>query len=215
MQRKTAFVLAALPVATLCGLSFMSVAAPPPVSSRALQLPPVPPPPPRIPTADRAAASAAADARARAVGRADKELPNFALVAPGIYRGAAPTEEGLRRLKEIGVRTVIDLRIEKRGQAMEAEAARELGLHRLRLPMGREAPTARQVAAFVGTLSDPARRPVFIHCQHGADRTGAMVGIWRVTQQNWDFGRTYREMRRYGFKPYLSELKQSVASRAR
>jgi protein tyrosine/serine phosphatase len=144
----------------------------------------------------------------------DKDIPNFARVAPGIYRGAAPTARGLARLKAMGVRTIIDLRIEKKGQAEEAQAAQQLGLTRLRLPMGREAPTAKQVKTFLGTLNDPAKGPVFVHCQHGADRTGAMVGIYRVTHDGWDFPRTYAEMRRYGFKPFLHELKGAVSSRA-
>ena len=114
----------------------------------------------------------------------------------------------------MGVETIVDLRIEKRGQEQEAAVAKHLGLTRLRLRMGREAPTGAQVRTFLTTLADAGRRPVFVHCQHGADRTGAMIGIYRVTQQGWDFGRTWSEMRRFGFKPYLSELKQSVATRA-
>jgi protein tyrosine/serine phosphatase len=80
--------------------------------------------------------------------------------------------------------------------------------------MGREAPTQKQVATFLSTLKNPAKRPVFIHCQHGADRTGAMVGIYRETHDGWDFPRTYAEMRRYGFKPFLTELKNAVKERA-
>jgi len=145
----------------------------------------------------------------------EKEIPNFDTVAPGIYRGAAPTDAGLKRLKEMGVRTVIDLRIERRGQKEEEAQAQALGFGRLRIPLGREAPTKKQVATFLATLDDPAKRPVFIHCQHGADRTGAMVGIYRVTRQGWDFDRTYKEMRHYGFNPSLWELKGAVASRAK
>jgi tyrosine-protein phosphatase SIW14 len=142
--------------------------------------------------------------------RADKELPNFAIVAPGIYRGAAPTAEGMRRLKRMGVQTIIDLRIERRGQKEEAAQAKALHMERLRLPMGREAPTHKQVATFLQTLDAAAERPVFVHCQHGADRTGAMIGIWRVTRQGWEWDRAWAEMSRYGFKPYLRELKASV-----
>src|SRR5207247_2114390 len=112
--------------------------------------------------------------------------------------------------KEMGVRTVIDLRIERRGQKEEAQSAQALGFERLRLPMGREAPTKRQVATFLATLDDPAKRPVFVHCQYGADRTGAMIGIYRVTRQGWDFDRAYKEMRHYGFKRSLGELKGAV-----
>lgn len=147
--------------------------------------------------------------------RADADLPNFAVVAPGIYRGAAPTAEGLRRLKRLGVQTIIDLRIERRGQKEEAAQAKALHMERLRLPMGREAPTQKQVATFLQTLDAANRRPVFVHCQHGADRTGAMIGIWRVTRQHWQWDRAWVEMRRYGFKPYLRELKASVFERAR
>ena len=145
----------------------------------------------------------------------DKNLPNFATVAPGIYRGAAPTPAGLKRLKEKGVRTVIDLRIEKKGQTEEAATAKSLGLRRVRIPMGREAPTEKQVRQFLTELKAAGSAPVFVHCQHGADRTGAMVGLWRVTQQAWTFDRAYKEMRKYGFKPFLKELKGSVEKHAK
>lgn len=143
------------------------------------------------------------------------EVPNFAVVAPGIYRGAAPTAQGLRTLKAMGVRTVIDLRIEKKGQEEEAKAAAALGLTRVRIRMGREAPTRKQVAQFLALVDAAPGAPVFIHCQHGADRTGAMVGIWRVTRQGWSFDQAWKEMRRYGFKTYLHELKGAVSSRAK
>ena len=144
-----------------------------------------------------------------------KNLPNFAAVVPGIWRGAAPTAEGLKALKALGVTTIIDLRIEKKGQAEEDAAAKSLGLKRFRIPMGAEAPTDKQVKEFLGLLAKSSSEPVFVHCQHGADRTGAMVGIWRVTQQGWGFGQTYTEMRKYGFKPWLKDLKGSVEKRAK
>jgi protein tyrosine phosphatase (PTP) superfamily phosphohydrolase (DUF442 family) len=162
--------------------------------------------PPKSPALGASDAGPAADPR---------DLPNFARVAPGIYRGGAPTFRGMERLKAMGVRTVIDLRIERKGQREEAAAAEALGLKRTRIPMGREAPTAKQVATFLDTLADPAGRPVFVHCQHGADRTGAMVGIWRARRQNWGWDRIWPEMRRYGFKPWLSELKGAVLASTR
>jgi tyrosine-protein phosphatase SIW14 len=143
-----------------------------------------------------------------------KNLPNFAVVEPGIWRGAAPTPAGLKRLKELGIRTVIDLRIEKKGQVEEEAAVKSLGLNRVRIPLGAEAPTEKQVAQFLALLKKAKSEPVFVHCQHGADRTGAMVGIWRVTQSKWGFAQTYAEMRKYGFKTFLKDLKGSVEKRA-
>jgi tyrosine-protein phosphatase SIW14 len=147
--------------------------------------------------------------------KSDRDLPNFAQVTPGLYRGAAPTTAGFARLKALGVRTIIDLRIEKHGQAAEVAATKALGFSRLRIPLGREAPTKKQVATFLSTVNDPAQQPVYVHCQYGADRTGAMIGIYRVTHDGWTFDQAYKEMRRYGFKPFLTELKGSVAAHAR
>lgn len=145
----------------------------------------------------------------------DKDLPNFHTVGPSIWRGAAPTAEGLRKLKQKGVKTIIDLRIEKKGQKEEAAAAKALGLNRIRIPMGSEAPTEKQIKTLFTALENAGNSPVFIHCQHGADRTGAMVGLWRVTHQGWGFDPTYKEMRKYGFKPWLKDLKGCVQKRAK
>ena len=142
-----------------------------------------------------------------------RDVPNFAVVAPGIYRGAAPTAEGMKKLKALGVRTIIDLRIEKKGQDEEAAQAKALGMNRVRIRMGREAPTKKQTAQFLSLVNAASpQNPIFIHCQHGADRTGAMVGIWRRTHNKWAFEPTYAEMRKYGFKPFLHELKGAVAA---
>jgi len=144
-----------------------------------------------------------------------RDLPNFAIVAPGIYRGAAPTAKGLAELKKLGVAHVIDLRIERKGQDDEAAAAKRLGLQRTRIRMGREAPTTAQVKEFMDIIRQAKTKPVFIHCQHGADRTGAMVGIYRAVDCGWKFDDIWKEMRRYGFKTYLAELKDSVRKRVK
>ena len=144
-----------------------------------------------------------------------KDLPNFAVVAPGIYRGAAPTAKGLAELKKLGVAHVVDLRIERKGQDEEAAAAKRLGLERTRIRMGREAPTKAQVKEFMDIIRQAKAKPVFIHCQHGADRTGAMVGIYRAVDCGWKFDDIWKEMRRYGFKTYLAELKDSVRQRVK
>lgn len=146
---------------------------------------------------------------------APEDLPNFHQVSPGIYRGGAPTEAGLKRLKSMGIRTVIDLRISPRRVAEEKKFAQKLGFTWLNLPMGSDPPTSKQVTQFLSTLKNAsAQSPVFVHCQHGCDRTGCMFGIWRVTQHNWTFDQTWKEMRRYGFNPHWKKLSQAVRERA-
>ena len=142
-------------------------------------------------------------------------LPNFHSVSPGIWRGAAPTETGLKQLRAMGVKTVIDLRIAPKTVQREGQEARALGFHWINLPMGADPPTARQVAVFLATLKRAPGEPVFVHCQHGADRTGCMLGIYRVTQQGWTFPQAYAEMRRDGFDPRWGRLREAVRQRAK
>lgn len=146
---------------------------------------------------------------------AAEDLPNFHTVSPGIYRGAAPTEAGLRQLRSKGIRTIIDLRISPKQVKNEKALAERLGFRWLNLPMGSEPPTSKQVSTLLSTLKKAPDEPVFVHCQHGADRTGCMIGIWRVTQDNWDYAKTYKEMRKYGFKPYYTKLSNAVKQRAK
>jgi len=138
------------------------------------------------------------------------EVPNFHVVYPFLWRGAAPTMSGLRTLKAQGVRTVIDLRISPKKVAAERRFAESLGLRFINLPMSGDPPTARQVETFLRTATSATDQPVFVHCQHGADRTGTMMGIYRERVDGWDFDHAYREMRRYGFDPHWKKLTATV-----
>jgi protein tyrosine phosphatase (PTP) superfamily phosphohydrolase (DUF442 family) len=138
------------------------------------------------------------------------EIPNFHVVYPTLWRGAAPTEAGLRTLKAQGVRTVIDLRIAPKSVAAERRFVEGIGLTFINLPMSGDPPTTKQIETFLRTTTSAARQPVFVHCQHGADRTGAMIGIYREHVDGWSFDRAYAEMRRYGFDPRWHKLTATV-----
>jgi protein tyrosine/serine phosphatase len=143
------------------------------------------------------------------------ELPNFHQVDPGIYRGGAPTDSGLSTLKSLGIHTIIDLRISPRLVKQEKKRALALGFTWINLPMGSEAPTDKQVTTLLAVLARAPGEPVFVHCQHGADRAGCMIGIYRVVVEGWTFQRAWQEMRHYGFNPRWSKLTAAVRSRAK
>ncbi len=195
-----------LTTAALCTLAGCRQSAP---TTPVAALPPVAAPPPVTASAPPTTASSAPNAPLPP----HEGLPNFHRVEGEIYRGAAPTAQGLKSLQAMGVKTIIDLRIEvaRKKEKVDAEA---MGFRYIGLPMGREAPTKQQVATFLDTLRDPAAQPIYVHCQHGADRTGCMVGLYRETVQGWSFDKTWAEMRRYGFNKNLSELKGAVTKAA-
>lgn len=142
-----------------------------------------------------------------------EDLPNFHQVGPGIYRGGAPTVAGLDKLRAMGVRRIIDLRIAPRTVAREKAEVQKRGMDWINLPMSGDPPTEKQVAQLRAALHQAPGTPVFVHCQHGADRTGCMIGIWRVADQGWTFDKTWAEMRKYGFNPHWKKLTNSVQKR--
>jgi protein tyrosine/serine phosphatase len=154
-------------------------------------------------------------ALAKSVKRPRPSLPNFHKVTDGIYRGAAPSKDGLKSLKKMNIHTIIDLRNSSKQAKTEKQTAEAMGFKWINIPMGKAAPTQKQVDLFLNTLAKAPTQPVFVHCQYGADRTGCMIGIYRVKIQKWSFAKTWPEMRKYGFKPYLCKLKNAVKSRAK
>jgi tyrosine-protein phosphatase SIW14 len=133
-------------------------------------------------------------------------LPNFASVDPGIYRGAAPKPAGLTQLKAMGVTTVIDLRISPKRVAEERSEVQKLGMTFINLPMGSDPPTHKEEVALLAAFSTAATKPVYVHCEYGADRTGTMIGMYRRKHDHWSYAQTYKEMRHFGFKPWLTKM---------
>ena len=148
-----------------------------------------------------------------------EDLPNFHEVHPFLYRSGEPTVAGMHKLKEMGVRTVIDLRAPSERAFDEEKVANELGLKYIMLTMTSAPPTEKQVDTLLSTLKDaqkdPSKGSVLVHCAHGSDRTGCMVGIWRVTQEDWGYDETYKEMRKYWFTPKFTRLADAVKQRAK
>lgn len=137
-------------------------------------------------------------------------VPHFMEVSPGVYRGGQPTSEGWIFLRSKGVKTVVKLDLPAEGTD---EGAQEAGMtvvdasgppSELSNVFG--APTNENLAKAVRSLRDKSLRPVFVHCAHGDDRTGLVVGMYRVLEEGWSKPRAYDEMRANGFHPVLRGL---------
>lgn len=138
---------------------------------------------------------------------APQSLPRFIQVAPGVYRGGQPKPAGYEWLKQHGVKTIINLRREHD----ERKQIESFGFNYVYLPMGpTDEISPSTIQMFLATVSDPARQPVFIHCRRGADRTGFMVGIFRVSQQGWSAEKAYDEAREVGMRWWYRGLKRQL-----
>jgi len=138
-------------------------------------------------------------------------LDNFARIDAVLYRGAQPTAEGYRKLKEMGVKTVINFR-SHHSYKKDIEAA---GMTCVELPLqadmiGSEPPTEEQLKSFFEIVLDPASQPVFIHCMGGKDRTGTLCAVYRMETAGWSKDEAIEEMQSFGFHDYYADLMRYV-----
>jgi protein tyrosine phosphatase (PTP) superfamily phosphohydrolase (DUF442 family) len=131
----------------------------------------------------------------------NRELPRFSQVSERLYRGAQPREGGLRRLAELGVNTIINLRgTDDRTRSDEAEA-RALGLNYFNLSLPRWGRPDDAVVQRVFEIIDaPENGRVFVHCRDGVDRTGTVTAIYRITREGWTLRDALAEAKRRGMR---------------
>lgn len=129
---------------------------------------------------------------------------NFHEVIPGISRGARPTQQDVVELGRLGYKTILDIENDKKFIHSEEKYARDAGIHFISVPLsGFWAPKDRDMTQIQEILNDPRNYPIFIHCQHGQDRTGLAIGLYRVFTQRWKSKDAYAEMLKLGFHPSL------------
>lgn len=136
-------------------------------------------------------------------------ISNVGRVAPGIYRGSTPTDEGLDTLKKMGIRTIVNLR-HYHGSA-ESRACRKRGFNYVGIRLeSSDAPSETDVRKFLAVMTDTSRHPVYFHCWRGKDRTGAMCAVYRMDIQRWPLKAALAEMDAYGFYKGWKDLREFV-----
>jgi protein tyrosine/serine phosphatase len=122
-------------------------------------------------------------------------VPNLYRVDKGLYRSAQPTARGMRQLKKMGIRTIVNLRF----LHSDRDEIGYTGLAYEHIPMLAWHPRKEDVVRFLQIATDPQRAPVLVHCQHGADRTGLLCAVYRIAVDGWSKGEAIREMTGGGF----------------
>lgn len=120
-------------------------------------------------------------------------LASSGTVACGAYFRGPPlrlSEQGCQQLREIGVRTVIDLRIEgEQSSAPDATCGvAELVSAPLPIPYGlgaedylRDLNATDSIAKAFHVFGDPSSYPIYFHCTYGRDRTGVVGALLLLT----------------------------------
>ena len=128
-------------------------------------------------------------------------VKNFATVDAGseaLYRGAQPSRRGIETLKDMGVKTVIDLRNDP--EPWERKHVTAAGMKYVHVPTDAKVNDPVRIAQFLVAVRT-AERPIFVHCRRGRDRTGLEIAVYRMVEQaeRWTREAAIAELRRHGY----------------
>jgi protein tyrosine phosphatase (PTP) superfamily phosphohydrolase (DUF442 family) len=119
-------------------------------------------------------------------------VPNLHRINRSLYRSAQPKSVGFIGLaRNLGIRTVINLR------ALHSDDpfAQETGLALVRVPIRTwDIRDDRVIEALYQVRRAVERGPVLVHCNHGADRTGLILALYRTLYDGWSKGAAVEEM---------------------
>lgn len=131
-------------------------------------------------------------------------LPNLHRVTETLYRGAQPEPAGFAELQSLGIKTVVNLR----AFHSDTDSVGKTGLKYEEISFKTWHPEEDDIVKFLRIVGNTNNAPVFVHCQHGADRTGTMCAIYRIIACGWSKEDAIREMTEggFGFHPVWDNL---------
>lgn len=171
-------------------------------------------------TASQESADTAAAAPAAPAAQGNASIANFAEVRPGLYRGGHPDAAGLDYLKSIGVKRILNLEVADFIEAFPWTISSELseagarGLTEIRYPMSAFEPAIsgrfdHNMDEMMDLLKTATPEDgIYVHCKHGQDRTGLVIGLERVIDESWQPEDAHDEMVRIGFHTFFYGLEE-------
>ena len=128
-------------------------------------------------------------------------IPRFLKLTDQVWTGGQPWPEHLPKLKDAGIKVVINLRPRDEYDGAQEEAkVKELGMTYFNIPVAFNAPDELDADDFLKLTDEQLKKgPVFIHCAVGT-RVGAFWMIRRVVRDNWEFDKALEEANRIGLR---------------
>ncbi len=126
-------------------------------------------------------------------------IPNFGIIHPNLFRSGQPTEDGWIDLDLLGVEYVVQLNLP------------EDVLPDSMVLLNRHIPTFTVDTNYVRDIvelikSTMARGRVLVHCTHGRDRTGLVIGAYRILVDDWCLADVNSERADYGVNNWPVEI---------
>ena len=127
-------------------------------------------------------------------------VKNFRQINNWFYRGGQPLLEEFGQLKDLGVKTVVCLRWNRRIIEEEKEIVTSNDIEFISIPLNYwRLPNNKEISTYFNIIENIDRRPVYLHCKHGSDRTGMLAAFYRIKHEGWSADKAYEEMKDAGF----------------
>src|SRR5258708_26657561 len=166
---------------------------------------------------------------------ADTTISHFSKANDLLYRGGRRKPADLSYLQSLNVRTVINLqggdlnnpryrafmKWWEPGELADAIAAEKylsesLGLLFLSEPLDAIDPVSDEddarIDEILHIMGNPAAQPVYVHCEHGVDRTGLIVALYQVKYMGMSPNDAYNEWRPPGTKASARSSQATLTS---
>ena len=123
-------------------------------------------------------------------------VDNFFKITDYLYRSEQPTEEGMKHLKKMGIKTVINLRVFH----SDLDINKKTGLLHEEISVKPWHIEDEDVIRVLRIIRKRENGPFFMHCWRGADRLGLMVAMFRIVEQGWTKDEAIDEMVNGGYE---------------
>jgi uncharacterized protein (TIGR01244 family) len=135
-------------------------------------------------------------------------VSTFAQLESTIACGGSTKPEAIREIRNMGFKSVINLRLATEEGAMveeEGAAVRAAGMNYVHLPFNAQSPDPQLIDNFIAAVTKPANTPSYVHCAAGG-RAAALWMIKRVKADGWTVDRALVEANALGlndrFRPF-------------
>ena len=144
-------------------------------------------------------------------------LTNFKKVSDGIYRSAQPvTNDDFDFIKSQNIRFIIDLENEKGEAQEESRFCEDSRIYFITVPLSAYTPPKENdIDNILTVVNDFKDQGVLVHCKHGQDRTGLIIGLYRNLYENVNKVAAWKEMINCGFHKALIGLTYYYWTRAK
>lgn len=121
-------------------------------------------------------------------------LVNVGKVTDNIYRGADPSREGYTTLRNMGIKTVLNL-----SHGRDEKELVPYGLIELYSPIDFFGDVdGYKMSEVLKCMFNSLNHPMYVHCAQGRDRTGMVIACYRI-RMGWTNKDAIAEMQSFGF----------------